>query len=52
MPTGIGVTNPKLVKGGKNLKKEKDCTIPKTLNKMKRKYASRKGTELKVNSGK
>ena len=37
MPTGMGVTNPKLVKGGRKLKEAKHCTIPKTLNKMKRK---------------
>ena len=35
MPIGMGVTNPKLAKGGRKLKKEKHCTIPKTLNKMK-----------------
>ena len=33
----MGVTNPKLSKGGRKLKKEKYCTIPKTLNKMERK---------------
>ena len=37
MPTGMGVTNPKLAKGGRNLKKAKHCTIPKTLNKMEKK---------------
>ena len=31
MPTGMGVTNPKLAKGGRKLKKAKHCTIPKTL---------------------
>ena len=31
MPTGMRVTNPKLAKGGKKLKKAKHCTIPKTL---------------------
>ena len=35
MPTGMGVTNPKLAKGGKKLK-EKHCTIPKTLNKIEK----------------
>ena len=32
MPTGMGVTNPKLSKGGRKLKKAKHCTIPITLN--------------------
>ena len=31
MPTGMGVTNPKFVKGGRKLKKAKHCTIPLTL---------------------
>ena len=48
----MGVTNPKLAKSGRKLKKAKHCTIPKTLNKKKRKDAYGKGTELKVNSGK
>ena len=48
----MGVTNPKLVKDGRKLKKAKHCTIPKTLNKMKRKDAYGRGTELKVDSGK
>ena len=42
MPTGMGVTNLKLDKGGRKLKKEKHCTISKTLNKIKKKIASRK----------
>ena len=33
MSIGIGVTNPKLAKGGRKLKKTKHCTIPKILNK-------------------
>ena len=37
MPTGVGVTNPKLAKGGRKLKKAKHCIIPETLNKMERK---------------
>ena len=37
MPTRVGATNPNLAKGSRKLKKEKHCTIPKTLNKMKRK---------------
>ena len=41
MPTGIGVTNPKFVKGGRNLKKTKHCTILKTLIKMKSEKASK-----------
>ena len=45
MPTSMGVTNPKLVKGGRKLNKEKHYTIPKNLNKMKKKRAS-KLTEL------
>ena len=31
MSIGMGVTNPKFVKGGRKLKREKYCTIPKTL---------------------
>ena len=31
MPTDMGVTDLKFVKGGKKLKKTKHCTIPKTL---------------------
>ena len=37
MQNGMGITNPKLAKGGRKLKKTKHCTIPKTLNKMKKK---------------
>ena len=37
MSTGMGVTNPKLAKGGIKLKKVKHCTIPKTLNKNNKK---------------
>ena len=33
MPTGMGVTDSKFVKGGRKLKKTKHCTIPKTLMK-------------------
>ena len=33
MPTGMGVTIRKLVKGGRKLKETKHCIIPKTLNK-------------------
>ena len=33
MPTGMGVTNRKLVKGDRKLKETKHCIIPKTLNK-------------------
>ena len=36
MSTGMGVVDPKLDKGGRNLKKVRHCTIPKTLNKVKR----------------
>ena len=32
MPIGMGVTNPKLSKGGRKLKKTKHYTISKTLN--------------------
>ena len=52
MPTGMGVTKSRFAKGGRKLKKAKHCTIPKTLNKMKRYDAFGKGTELKVDSGK
>ena len=31
MTTGMGVTDPKFVKGGRKLKKTRYCTIPKTL---------------------
>ena len=48
MPAGIGVTNPKLVKGGRKLKQTKHCTIPKTLNKTKNKELLVKGNELKI----
>ena len=33
MPTGMGVADPNLAKGGRKLKKAKHCAIPKTLNK-------------------
>ena len=52
MPTGMGVTDSRLAKNGRKLKKEKHCTIPKTLNKVKKKRHLWKRTELKVNSGK
>ena len=41
MPTGMGVIDPKFVKGGRNLKKIKHCTIPPNLDKMKSEKASR-----------
>ena len=44
MPTGMGVANPKFVKGGRKLKKEKHCTILETLikdEKMKSEKASK-----------
>ena len=31
MPIGMGATDPNFVKGGRKLKKEKHCTILKTL---------------------
>ena len=31
MPTGMGVADPEFVKGGRKLKMEKHCTIPKAL---------------------
>ena len=31
MPTGMGVIDPKFVKGGRKLKKIKYCTIPSNL---------------------
>ena len=42
MPTGMGVIDPKLVKGGRKLKKTKHCTIPSNLvrDKSKKKNAS------------
>ena len=45
MPTGMGVTNSKLSKGGRKLKKIKHCTIPKTLNINEKKRAFRMRTE-------
>ena len=36
MPTGMGVTNPKLSKGGGKLKEARHCTIPKILNKLEK----------------
>ena len=41
MPIGMGVTDPKFVKGGRKLKKAKHCTIPKTLIKDEKKKASK-----------
>ena len=42
MPTGMGVIDPKFVKGGRKLKKtKKNCTIPPNLEKMKSKKASK-----------
>ena len=52
MPTSIGVTNLKLFKGGRKVKKTKHCTIPKTFNINEKKRASRIRTEFKVESGK
>ena len=43
MPIGMRVTNPKLAKGGRKLKKAKHYTISKTLNKMKRKEFLNRG---------
>ena len=42
MPTGMGVIDPKLVKGGRKLKKTKHCTILSNLvrDKSKKKNAS------------
>ena len=31
MPIGMGVTDPKFIKGGRKLKRAKHCTIPKIL---------------------
>ena len=41
MPTGMGVIDPKFVKGGRKLKNTKHCTIPPNLEKMKIEKASR-----------
>ena len=38
MPIGMGVANLKLTKGGRELKKAKHCTIPKTLKKKKKSF--------------
>ena len=40
MPTGMGVIDPKLAKGGRKLKKTKHYTIPPNLEKMKSEKAS------------
>ena len=36
MPTGMGVTNLNLSKGGRKLKVARHCTIPNTLNKLEK----------------
>ena len=46
MPTGMGVVDPKLVKGGRKLKKAEHCTIPKPWTNMKKKRAY--GAEVKI----
>ena len=40
----MGVTKPKLAKGGRKLKKAKHCTISKTLKKMKKKELLNRGS--------
>ena len=44
MPTGMGVIDPKFVKGGRKLKKTKLCTIP--LNLVRNESFSNKGQKL------
>ena len=39
MPIGMGVADPKLVKGGRKPKKVKHCSIPKPRTNMKKKRA-------------
>ena len=51
MPTSMGVTDRKLSKGGRKLKRTKHSTIPKTLNINEKKRASRMRIEFKVESG-
>ena len=46
----MGVTNPKLSKGDRKLKKTKHCIIPKTLKINEKKIASGMRTEFKVDS--
>ena len=47
MPTGMGVINPKSVKGGRKLKKIKHCTIPSNFVRDERyKSFSNKGEKL------
>ena len=41
MPTGMGIIEPKFVKGGRKLKNTKHCTIPPNLEKMRSEKASR-----------
>ena len=50
MPTGMEVTNRKLVKGGRKLKEAKHCTISKSLNKYEKKKKKKRasGAELKI----
>ena len=44
MPIGMGVIEPKFVKGGRKLKKTKHCTIPSNL--MRNESFSNKGEKL------
>ena len=44
MPTGMGVIDPKFVKGGRKLKKTKHCTIPSNL--VRNESFSNKGEKL------
>ena len=48
MPIGVGATNPKLFKGGRNLKKAKHCTIPINLE-VKRKMKNLQFEEMYLN---
>ena len=47
MSIGMGVTDPKFVKGGRKLKKTKHCIIPKTL---KKKMKSEKASKIRKRS--
>ena len=59
MPTGMGATDPKLVKESRKLKKEKHCTIlnleqneKKIASKLKNRILNKKWKKKKVHSGK
>ena len=48
MPTSMGVINPKIVKGGRNLKKAKHCNIPKKKKKNFEQNEKKITSEMKI----